>query len=208
MSRPNHSAQPDPHAEITALILADLDAGVRPWTRPWSSGGAVSRPLRHDGRPYHGANVHPVGPGRPPRLQPPVMDDVSPGARARRGRLEGRDGRLRRLCGDARPARGCRRGRRPRRRQGGRHPPLRKVSQALHRLQHRPDRRTGGSLSRPDRAACGRTERCGRRLVGRNRSGDPHRRRPRLLPSRRRHGAHAPHRRLRRRRGLLCGAGP
>ncbi|UQV19876.1 ArdC family protein [Brevundimonas albigilva] len=57
MSRPSPSARPDPHAEITALILADLDAGVRPWTRPWSTGGAVSRPLRHDGRPYHGVNV-------------------------------------------------------------------------------------------------------------------------------------------------------
>jgi antirestriction protein ArdC len=57
MSRPTVSARPDPHTEITALILADLEAGVRPWTRPWSSAGPVSRPLRHDGRPYHGVNV-------------------------------------------------------------------------------------------------------------------------------------------------------
>ncbi|WP_288760077.1 zincin-like metallopeptidase domain-containing protein [uncultured Brevundimonas sp.] len=57
MLRPSPSARPDPHAEITALILADLEAGVRPWTRPWSTAGAVSRPLRHDGRPYHGVNV-------------------------------------------------------------------------------------------------------------------------------------------------------
>lgn len=57
MPRPTASARPDPHAEITAFILADLEAGVRPWTRPWSAGACVSRPLRHDGQPYHGINV-------------------------------------------------------------------------------------------------------------------------------------------------------
>src|SRR5690606_1776507 len=57
MSRPTASVRPDPHAEITALILADLEAGVRPWSRPWMTQGAVSRPLRHDGEPYHGVNV-------------------------------------------------------------------------------------------------------------------------------------------------------
>ncbi|MFK4057935.1 ArdC family protein [Brevundimonas sp. NPDC046655] len=57
MSRPAASVRPDPHAEITALILADLEAGVRPWSRPWTTQGAVSRPLRHDGEPYHGVNV-------------------------------------------------------------------------------------------------------------------------------------------------------
>jgi len=57
MSRPTASVRPDPHAEITALILADLETGVRPWTRPWTTQGAVSRPLRPDGQPYHGANV-------------------------------------------------------------------------------------------------------------------------------------------------------
>lgn len=57
MSRPTASVRPDPHAEITALILADLETGVRPWTRPWTTQGAVSRPLRHDGQPYHGVNV-------------------------------------------------------------------------------------------------------------------------------------------------------
>lgn len=57
MSRPAASVRPDPHAEITALILADLETGVRPWSRPWTAQGAVSRPLRHDGEPYHGVNV-------------------------------------------------------------------------------------------------------------------------------------------------------
>ena len=57
MSRPAAFVRPDPHAEITTLILADLEAGVRPWSRPWTTEGAVSRPLRHDGEPYHGVNV-------------------------------------------------------------------------------------------------------------------------------------------------------
>ena len=57
MLRPVTSVRPDPYAEITALILADLETGVRPWTRPWMTQGAASRPLRHDGQPYHGVNV-------------------------------------------------------------------------------------------------------------------------------------------------------
>lgn len=57
MSRPTASARPDPHMEITALILADLEQGVPPWTRPWAAEAPVSRPLRHDGQPYHGVNV-------------------------------------------------------------------------------------------------------------------------------------------------------
>lgn len=57
MTRPNPSARPDVHADITRSILADLARGVRPWTRPWSDGGLGVRPLRHDGQPYHGINV-------------------------------------------------------------------------------------------------------------------------------------------------------
>ena len=50
----------DPYARITGRILADLEKGVRPWTRPWSAehlGGRVSRPLRATGEPYNGINV-------------------------------------------------------------------------------------------------------------------------------------------------------
>jgi antirestriction protein ArdC len=57
MTRPIPSARPDVHADITRSILADLERGVRPWTRPWSDGGLGVRPLRHDGQPYHGINV-------------------------------------------------------------------------------------------------------------------------------------------------------
>lgn len=42
---------------VVVDILADLEIGVRPWTRPWMTEGSTSRPLRHDGQPYHGVNV-------------------------------------------------------------------------------------------------------------------------------------------------------
>jgi len=42
---------------ITDHIIADLEAGVRPWTRPWAIQADVSLPLRHTGEPYRGINV-------------------------------------------------------------------------------------------------------------------------------------------------------
>lgn len=50
----------DLYARITEKIIADLEKGVRPWVRPWSTGhlaGRVSRPLRHNGLPYQGINT-------------------------------------------------------------------------------------------------------------------------------------------------------
>jgi antirestriction protein ArdC len=47
----------DVYERITATIVADLEKGVRPWLKPWSSGGPVSRPLRANGVPYRGINV-------------------------------------------------------------------------------------------------------------------------------------------------------
>ena len=49
-----------PYERITAKILADLERGVRPWTKPWSAehlGGRVVRPLRATGECYSGINV-------------------------------------------------------------------------------------------------------------------------------------------------------
>lgn len=57
MTRPADPAHPDIYARITQQILAQLEAGVRPWTQPWKAGTSVSRPLRHDGTPYNGVNV-------------------------------------------------------------------------------------------------------------------------------------------------------
>lgn len=50
----------DVHARVTERILADLEAGARPWAKPWSVDPAesrLSRPLRHNGTPYRGVNV-------------------------------------------------------------------------------------------------------------------------------------------------------
>ena len=44
-------------AEITQLIIAKLEAGVTPWSRPWKTVGAGGRPLRHCGTPYTGINT-------------------------------------------------------------------------------------------------------------------------------------------------------
>jgi len=60
MSRPNDPARPDLYSRITDQIIADLEVGVRPWTKPWSAGrlqGSIGRPLRHTREPYSGVNV-------------------------------------------------------------------------------------------------------------------------------------------------------
>lgn len=49
------SAQ-SPAARITHQIVARLEAGTKPWIKPWR-GVAVSRPLRACGIPYKGMNV-------------------------------------------------------------------------------------------------------------------------------------------------------
>lgn len=43
--------------DITATIIAKLEAGVMPWSRPWSVTGEGGRPLRHEGSTYNGINA-------------------------------------------------------------------------------------------------------------------------------------------------------
>jgi antirestriction protein ArdC len=60
MSRPNEISRPDLYSRVTQAIVADLEQGVRPWTRPWSAehlAGRISRPLRSTGEAYSGVNV-------------------------------------------------------------------------------------------------------------------------------------------------------
>ena len=45
-----------PAARITQEIIARLEAGTKPWIKPWR-GAPVSRPLRACGTPYRGMNV-------------------------------------------------------------------------------------------------------------------------------------------------------
>lgn len=60
MSRLNETSRPDLYSRVTNAIVADLEKGVRPWTKPWSAehlAGRISRPLRHNLQPYSGINV-------------------------------------------------------------------------------------------------------------------------------------------------------
>jgi antirestriction protein ArdC len=53
-----YEAKRDIYQAITDKIIADLERGVRPWHRPWTSGNATSsRPLRANGILYQGINV-------------------------------------------------------------------------------------------------------------------------------------------------------
>lgn len=50
----------DVYTRVTDRIIASLEAGVRPWLKPWEAGhteGRITRPLRHTGQPYSGINV-------------------------------------------------------------------------------------------------------------------------------------------------------
>ncbi|SEO15501.1 ArdC family protein [Palleronia pelagia] len=50
----------DIYDRITTRIIDSLEAGVRPWLKPWNAehaAGKITRPLRHNGQPYSGINV-------------------------------------------------------------------------------------------------------------------------------------------------------
>ena len=54
------SVRSDVYSRVTDQIVAELEAGVRPWVQPWNAAhaaGEVSRPLRHNAMPYRGINV-------------------------------------------------------------------------------------------------------------------------------------------------------
>ncbi|HEX3885379.1 MAG TPA: zincin-like metallopeptidase domain-containing protein [Stellaceae bacterium] len=50
----------DLYTRITNRIIAELEAGTRPWLKPWNAehaAGRITRPLRHNRIPYRGINV-------------------------------------------------------------------------------------------------------------------------------------------------------
>lgn len=56
----NAETKLDVYSRVTNKILADLEQGVRPWAKPWSgnhAAGRITRPLRHNGKPYQGVNI-------------------------------------------------------------------------------------------------------------------------------------------------------
>jgi antirestriction protein ArdC len=54
------AARIDLYTRVTEQIIAQLEAGTRPWVQPWQAGhaaGEVSRPLRYNAVPYRGINI-------------------------------------------------------------------------------------------------------------------------------------------------------
>jgi len=49
----------DLYTRVTERVIADLEAGVRPWTKPWDAANTydIGLPVRHNGIPYRGVNV-------------------------------------------------------------------------------------------------------------------------------------------------------
>jgi antirestriction protein ArdC len=54
------TARVDVYDRVTSHIVAALEQGTRPWMQPWNAShaaGSISRPLRHNGKPYSGVNI-------------------------------------------------------------------------------------------------------------------------------------------------------
>jgi antirestriction protein ArdC len=49
----------DVYTRVTERIVAALEAGTRPWSKPWTHASPLPQimPLRHNGTPYHGVNI-------------------------------------------------------------------------------------------------------------------------------------------------------
>ena len=104
MGKPTNSTatiKTDPYQRVTERILADLERGVTPWTRPWSAealAGRVTRPLRATGEPYGGINVILLWmEAVAARLRVAQLDDLQAGAGVRGPGAARRDGRARGL---------------------------------------------------------------------------------------------------------------
>jgi antirestriction protein ArdC len=49
----------DLYTRVTEHVIADLEAGVRPWTKPWDTADTygIGLPVRHNGLAYRGVNI-------------------------------------------------------------------------------------------------------------------------------------------------------
>jgi antirestriction protein ArdC len=57
---PQTETRSDVYQRITDALVQQLEQGTRPWMKPWSAehlAGRITRPLRHNGKPYRGINV-------------------------------------------------------------------------------------------------------------------------------------------------------
>jgi antirestriction protein ArdC len=60
MSTSTTTARADIYSRVTDRIVAELEAGVRPWLKPWNAehaAGRICRPLRFNGQRYSGINI-------------------------------------------------------------------------------------------------------------------------------------------------------
>ena len=60
MTASSKSPRVDVYTRVTDRIVAQLEQGVRPWTKPWNAehvAGRITRPLRCNGEAYKGINV-------------------------------------------------------------------------------------------------------------------------------------------------------
>jgi len=60
MSTTTQTTRTDVYTRVTSHIIAELEKGCRPWLKPWNAehaAGRITRPLRHNGKPYSGVNV-------------------------------------------------------------------------------------------------------------------------------------------------------
>lgn len=48
------------YERVTARVIAQIEAGTKPWLQPWKAehaAGRITRPLRANGQPYNGINI-------------------------------------------------------------------------------------------------------------------------------------------------------
>ncbi|WP_254509544.1 ArdC family protein [Anatilimnocola floriformis] len=60
MSTSTTTKRADVYTRVTDRIVAELEAGVRPWLKPWNAehaAGRITRPLRFNGQRYQGINI-------------------------------------------------------------------------------------------------------------------------------------------------------
>ncbi|APZ94529.1 ArdC family protein [Fuerstiella marisgermanici] len=58
--RSRNTERTDVYTRVTDRIIEQLSQGVKPWLKPWNAehaAGRITRPLRHNGEPYHGINI-------------------------------------------------------------------------------------------------------------------------------------------------------
>jgi antirestriction protein ArdC len=60
MTTTTQTSRIDVYTRVTNRIVEALEAGVRPWMKPWHAehaAGRIARPLRHNGQKYSGINI-------------------------------------------------------------------------------------------------------------------------------------------------------